>query len=105
MEGPWAAGAVLMKYDLVARIDTEDPKTLQPVIEAIVARHSGTIRASGGVFEIRLTWEGESSRDLNRELLTELRHSVKKTRLRSEWTAGGMTEKFFDYVPKGTRKR
>jgi len=27
----------------------------------------------------------------------------RKTRLHAEWTAGGSVERFFDYVPKGTR--
>ena len=32
-----------------------------------------------------------------------LRRVERKTRLRAEWTAGGSVERFFDYVPKGTR--
>jgi hypothetical protein len=36
--------------------------------------------------------------------LSEMRRAEKKTRLRAEWTSGGITEKFFDYVPKGTKK-
>jgi predicted nucleotidyltransferase component of viral defense system len=27
----------------------------------------------------------------------------RRTRLRSEWTVNGVTDRFFDYVPKGTR--
>jgi hypothetical protein len=42
---------------------------------------------------------GNSARDLNRQLLSTLR----RTRLRAEWTAAGVTHRFFDYVPKGTR--
>jgi len=48
--------------------------------------------------------EGTSARDLNRQLLTELRRLEKKARLRSEWTSGDITEKFFAYVPKRTKK-
>ncbi len=94
-----------MNYWLKARVDTDDPRTLRPVLEDIVARWSGSLRQTGEGFEIELAWEGASARDLNRELLSELRRVVKKTRLRSEWTAEGTTEKFFDYVPKGTAKR
>lgn len=94
-----------MNYRLKARVDTDDPRTLRPVLENLVARRSGSLRQSDKGFEVELAWEGASARDLNRELLSELRRSVKKTRLRSEWTAGGTTEKFFDYVPKGTVKR
>ena len=48
--------------------------------------------------------KGTSATDLNRQLLANLRRLEKKTRLRSEWTSNGETEKFFDYVPKGTKK-
>jgi hypothetical protein len=93
-----------MKFHLRACVDTDDPVTLRPVIEGIAERHAGTVRPVERGFEIEFDWEGESARDLNRVLLTELRRSVKKTRLRAEWTAGGATEKFFDYVPKGIVK-
>jgi hypothetical protein len=46
---------------------------------------------------------GESGKELNRQLLTEMRRVEKKTGLRAEWTADGMTEQFVDYVPKGTK--
>jgi len=32
-----------------------------------------------------------------------MRRVEKRTRLRSEWTSGKTVEKFFDYVPKGTK--
>ena len=47
--------------------------------------------------------ESASARYANRELLSELRRVERKTRLRAEWTARGSIERFFDYVPKGTR--
>jgi hypothetical protein len=38
-------------------------------------------------------------------LLSELRRAEKRTRIRTEWVFSGNTvEKFFDYVPKGTRR-
>jgi hypothetical protein len=55
-------------------------------------------------FLVDASVEGESARDLNRDLLTALRHGEKRTRLRAEWTWNGTTERFFDYVPKGTKK-
>ena len=48
--------------------------------------------------------QARAPRISNRQLLSELRRAEKKTRLRAEWTSGGVTEKFFDYVPKGTKK-
>jgi len=47
--------------------------------------------------------EGTDSRELNRELLSSLRRVERRIRLRSEWTVNGVTDRFFDYVPKGTR--
>jgi len=44
--------------------------------------------------------EGTDARDVNRRLLSALRRVEKRTRLRAEWTAGGTTYRFFDYVPK-----
>lgn len=93
-----------MRYHLVARIDTDDPSALQPVVTRIVERQRGVVRSSAHGFEVELDAEGSSARDLNRDLLSELRRAVKKTRLRSEWTNGDTTVMFFDYVPKGVRK-
>jgi len=47
---------------------------------------------------------GESAKDLNRTLLSALRKVEKKTTLRAEWTADGVTERYFDYVLKATRE-
>jgi hypothetical protein len=64
------------------------------------------VKAGGNPHEflVEAEVEGESAKDLNRSLLSALRRTEKKTRLRAEWTSGGTTAKFFDYVPKGTRK-
>ncbi len=53
---------------------------------------------------IKSSLEGESARELNRSLLSALRSIDRKTTLRGEWTSDGITERFFDYVPKGVRK-
>jgi hypothetical protein len=47
---------------------------------------------------------GESARDINRVPLAALRKVEKKTRLRAEWALRKCVERFFDYVPKGSRK-
>ena len=54
-------------------------------------------------FEVETELTGESARDLNRRLLSEMRNAERRTRLRAEWTADGVTERFFDYVPKGEK--
>ncbi len=90
------------RFRLVADVSTDDPAALRPVLarlagaDRISARHDG--------FHVECEMRGETARDLNRALLSALRRSVKKTRLRAEWTAGTLTERFFDYVPKGARR-
>jgi hypothetical protein len=46
--------------------------------------------------------EGEDARDVNRRLLSALRRVERRTVLRAEWSAGGLTHRFFDYVAKGS---
>jgi hypothetical protein len=55
-------------------------------------------------FEVDAELTGESTRDLNWRLLSEMRKAERRTRLRAEWTADGVIERFFDYVPKGKKK-
>jgi hypothetical protein len=44
---------------------------------------------------------GASAKELNRSLLSALRRTEKKTRLRAQWTApNGTIERYFDYVLK-----
>lgn len=88
---------------LIARVSSDRPAAVrQPLAEWVGSR--GTITPTQDGFEVTAEVEGESPRDLNRQLLTALRKGEKRTRLRSEWTVDGTVEKFFDYVPKGTRK-
>ncbi|MGH3152044.1 MAG: hypothetical protein ACRDOB_15155 [Streptosporangiaceae bacterium] len=46
--------------------------------------------------------DGQDARDVNRQLLSALRRAERRTRLRAEWTAEGITYRFFDYVPRAT---
>lgn len=54
---------------------------------------------------VRAQTEGESARELNRAVLTALRRVERRTTLRAEWTSETTVERFFDYVPKGSRDR
>jgi len=54
-------------------------------------------------FHVEAGLEGDSARDLNRAVLSALRKEEKRTRLRAAWSHGGTTERFFDYVSKGSR--
>lgn len=91
------------KYKLHAKISSDNPSAVRPVIERIIGR-KGEIKKSEDGFEIETELLGESAKDLNRQLLSEIRRAEKRTRLRSEWTSNETVEKFFDYVSKGVRK-
>jgi hypothetical protein len=88
-------------FSLVADVSSDDPSAIAPVLRRLV---SGRITATDDGFHVVAELNGESARDLNRALLSALRRVERRTRLRSEWTAGGTTQRFFDYVPKGTRE-
>jgi hypothetical protein len=91
------------KFKLSARISSDNPSAIKPVLERIIGNR-GIVKPMGEGFEVNAELDGESARDLNRMLLSEMRKVEKKTRIRSEWTLGNTTERFFDYVPKATRK-
>jgi hypothetical protein len=84
-------------------VSSYNPSAIELVLKQIIA-DKGTIRQTDEGFDVEAELEGESARDLNRMILSELRRAEKRTRIRSEWTSGNTVEKFFDYVPKGTRK-
>jgi len=89
-----------LKFSLLATVSTEDPKAVGAVLETVIGS-KGTFASVGEKeFQIRAEMEGESAKDLNRSLMSQLRRAEKKTRLRAEWTHGDVTERFFDYVFK-----
>lgn len=94
---------VRKRFVLSARVSSDNPSSVKPVLERALAGR-GTVRAVLGGFEVTGEFEGESARDLNRDLLSEMRRAEKKTRLRAEWRSGSTVERFFDYVPKGIKK-
>jgi hypothetical protein len=89
-------------FQLTARVSTENPKTIQPVLDELLPK--GIVTKTDDGFLIKAEMVGESAKDLNRTLLSALRRAEKKTRLRSEWASGKSVEKFFDYVHKGTSR-
>lgn len=91
------------RFTLSASISSNDPRAVRAPLEAFVGKTAKIENTDDG-FKVTGVISGESARDLNRALLTALRRAEKKTRLRADWTSDGVTEKFFDYVPKGTKK-
>lgn len=90
-------------FKLTATVSSDSPAAVEPVLRQVIGE-KGKIKPIESGFQVEASLEGESARELNRMLLTELRRAEKRTRLRAEWTSDAV-EKFFDYVPKGTRKR
>ena len=90
------------KFMLVARIDSKNQRAIKQTLNGLIPKVLITSKDEG--IMVKAIMYGESARELNRTLLSALRKIERKTRLRSEWTAKGITERFFDYVPKGTRK-
>lgn len=89
------------QFSLQAAVSTGDPERVRPVLDRLLG--ADHITPVEGGFRVECSLEGGSAKELNRQLLSELRRTVKKTRLRAAWTAEGVTERFFDYVSKGTR--
>lgn len=88
-------------FSLTARVSTENHAAIQRALEELVPRKSITRTDDGFLVSAKIM--GENARDLNRAMLSALRRAERKTRLRAEWVAGGTAERFFDYVPKGSR--
>ena len=95
-------GMVMRRFELVADVSSADPAAIEPLLRRLL---DGEITATADGFHVVATLAGESARDLNRGVLSALRTVERRTRLRAAWTAGAVTERFFDYVPKGTRSR
>jgi hypothetical protein len=92
------------RFKVVARVSSSSPNAVKPLLERLVTK--GRVRDEGGEFVVEAEMEGGSAKELNRALLSALRRSEKKTRLRAEWTGeDGTVERFFDYVLKMTKKK
>jgi hypothetical protein len=87
------------KFSLSAKVGSDNPAVVKPVLEQLIGK-KGIIHSTADGFEIQAELEGESARDLNRSLLSEMRRAEKRTTLRSEWSSGNIVESYFDYVPK-----
>lgn len=92
------------KFKLSARISSDNPPAIKPALERILSKR-GTITPTNDGFEVRAELEGESAKDLNRMILSEMRRVEKKTRIRAEYISDNTIEKFFDYVLKTTQNK
>jgi len=63
------------------------------------------IALRGDEFLVEAEMTGPTPKDLNRQLLSQLRRAERRTRLRARWIApDGTVSSFFDYVRKTTRR-
>jgi len=92
------------RFRLSAKVSTDSPAKIGDALKGLIVRGTVKVGGSPGEFVVEAELDGDSAKELNRSLLSALRRVEKKTRLRAEWTSGGTTERFFDYVLKGTRK-
>ena len=58
-------------FTLTARISTDNPKAIKPILEGLVSKDSITPTDDG--FSVNATMQGESARELNKTLLSALR--------------------------------
>jgi len=91
-------------FKLSAKVSTDNPSSIKPELERLFTKAKVVAGETANEFIIDAEVEGENAKELNRTLLSALRKVEKKTRLRAEWTSGASTERFFDYVSKGSRK-
>jgi hypothetical protein len=94
---------VQKEFRLSAHITSRNPSKVSPILAKLI-KGKGTIRSIESGFEVQANLQGESARTLNRTILSEMRKVERRTTIRAEWASGELVEKFFDYVPKGTRK-
>ncbi len=92
-----------MRFQLRASVRTASPQTIRPVLLQRFPGAAVTFTGDPSELVVRAEVDGPDAVTLNRELLTDLRRVERKNRLRSEWSAEGTTERFFDYVPKGRK--
>lgn len=87
------------QFTLVGKVSTDNPRGINAALRKAIP--NGVIEQTDtDEFLVKAELTGDSARDLNRSLLSELRRVEKATKFRSEWTSGNKTETFFDYVPK-----
>jgi len=87
-------------FHLVADVSSNSPDAIETLLKGLV---DGTVTSTLDGFHVDGWMRGSDARELNRFFLSALRRVERRTRLRAEWTANGETQRFFDYVPKGTR--
>jgi len=90
----------MVLFRLKGEVSSENVIAIRPLLAQFTG---GQVTPTPEGLHVEGAMEGIDARDVNRRLLSALRRVEKHTRLRAEWTAGGTTYRFFDYVPKSQR--
>jgi hypothetical protein len=90
----------MVRYRLSGDVSSANLSAIEPVLTQLTG---GKVTPTPEGLHVDGAMEGADARDVNRRLLSALRRAERRTRLRAEWTAGGTTHRFFDYVPKAER--
>jgi hypothetical protein len=98
-QSAWQTGRMVL-YRLNGDVSSENLSAIQPLLIRLTG---GRVTPTPEGLHVDGSMEGTDARDVNRRLLSALRRVERRTRLRAEWTAGGTTYRFFDYVPKAER--
>jgi hypothetical protein len=88
-------------FRLSGDVSSENPDGVRPLLTQLV---DGQVTAAPDGWHLDGVMEGDDARDVNRRLLSALRRVERRTRLRAEWTADGVTYRFFDYALKAERR-
>ncbi|MGH3156650.1 MAG: hypothetical protein ACRDNF_08775 [Streptosporangiaceae bacterium] len=91
----------MARFSLASDVSSDNLPAVRPVLAQVVERATVTDTLDG--LHVEGLMDGADAREVNRRLLSALRRAEKRTRLRAEWTGGGHTYRFFDYVPKSMR--
>ena len=87
-------------FRLNGDVSSENLDAIRPVLAQLL---DGQVTPTADGLHLDGLMEGADARDVNRRLLSALRRIERRTRLRAEWTAAGVTYRFFDYAFKSER--
>jgi hypothetical protein len=87
-------------FRLNGEVSSESLSAIRPLLTQLV---DGQVTPTTDGLHLEGLMEGDDARDVNRRLLSALRRVERRTRLRAEWTADGVTYRFFDYALKSER--
>jgi hypothetical protein len=90
----------VVTFRLNGEVSSENLGAIRPLLVQLL---DGQVTPSPDGLHLDAVMDGEDARDVNRRLLSALRRVERRTRLRAEWTADGVTYRFFDYALKSER--